>query len=1202
MTPFDLIHSPLEGIRLIEAAAGTGKTYAIEGLYLRLVLEKQLPVEQILVVTFTRAATAELRDRIYRRLAQARDAFAGAAVLEGDDLLRHLTATASPRLPAERLLRQALMDFDRAAIFTIHGFCQRVLYENAFETASVFNAELIQDPTPILVEVVEDFWRRTVWDLPPEFLRFAQGFLGDPGRLLELARQATTAAFAVSPRRERPCLQPETLAAFRTRREQLRTVWSAGREDARCILLAAPLNGKSYGTQTPAANGAPTGREQRVGGLFDALDAYLAQASSSYPPPPAVGKLAASSLDRATLKGRETASHPVFDACEALTQAAELLALEMNGHRQHLKWRLVNSVPAELEKRMVSQGRVSFDDLLRRVARTLEGDRGDELTGAVRRRYRAALVDEFQDTDDLQYTLFARLFASPPHLLVMIGDPKQAIYGFRGADIFSYLRAARQADSRFTLLHNWRSSPGLVQAVNTLFARSAAPFLFPDIAFIPGEAARLEAAGDAPAMVFWHLDSRRHRDDGKVLTKAEAQTLSARAVTSEIGRLLFEGAPAIPAGDMAVLVRTNRQASLMKAHLSAAGVPSVIYSTANVFDSDEARELLTVLFSVAEPQNSLRLKSALATRLLGASAADIAAGERSGEAWEARIRRHWEYLRLWTERGFMAMFRQWLAGEAVKPRLLEMPGGERRLTNLLHLGELAHRAAEDANLGVGGLLKWCGRQSDPGAQRCEEAQLRLESDDLAVKIVTVHRSKGLEYPIVFCPFAWSGPTLSGGDVFFHDVRNDDRLTVDLSGDRDSPNRVRAQNEILAENLRMLYVAATRARERCYLVWGRINTAESSALSYLLRSGAAADDRAVENDWVSRLKDEFSRIGDDEARRRLDQLAAASGGTIVVRPLPDRPPPAADAGPPFPELACREFQGVIDSTWSLTSYSALASAAGADAPDHDAGPPPPAVEPPPKDAPPAPAVELAEFPAGARAGTLIHSVFEALDFVRPEARAIVSKKLKEFGFPAHWVEPLGRMVAAVLAVPLFEDPAPVRLADVASDRRVTELEFYFPLKPVTPAALEGVFASHGRALAPEEKRTAAFGGRLHFAPTRGFLKGFIDLVFTHRNRYYLIDWKSNRLGTAPADYHRSRLGGVMYEHLYDLQYHLYTLALHLYLRRRVAGYDYDRDFGGVCYVFVRGVDPARGPEYGLFRDRPEPRRIHALGALLIPDYA
>ncbi len=1201
MTPFDLIHTPLKGVSLIEAAAGTGKTYTIEGLYIRLVLEKQLPVEQILVVTFTRAATAELRDRIYRRLAKARDAFAGVPV-EDDDLLRHAAARHPNPIQAGRLLRQALMDFDRAAIFTIHGFCQRVLYENAFETASAFNAELLQDQTPILVEVVEDFWRQYVCDQPAEFLQFARGTLGDPGRLLELARKSTAADFEVTPRRNEPCLRDETLAAFRRQLEQLGNCWRAGRDDVGRILLEAPLNGTSYGTLTPGQNGGPSKRQRMVRSLLEALDAYFAHGTPNYPPVAAIAKLAASSLDRATLRRRQTPSHPVFDACEAVHQAAPPLVLEMTGQLQHLKWRLLSGVQAELERRKSEKGLVSFDDLLRQVARALDTAGGEELAGAVRERYQAALVDEFQDTDDLQYAVFSRLFSAPQHLLFMIGDPKQAIYGFRGADIFSYLRAAQNAEACFTLIRNWRSSPGLVQAVNTLFSQSAAPFLFPGIGFTPGNAARDERAATDPPMVLWHLDSRRHRDDGKVMTKPEAQSLIARAVTTEIQRRVAAGPAAVRIGGIAVLVRTNSQAALMKDHLSAAGVPSVVYSTANVFDSTEARELLAVLASIAEPQSSSKLKSALATHLLGVPAGDIAAGDRSGDAWERRIRSHWEYSRLWSERGFIFMFRQFLSGEAVKQRLLSLPDGERRLTNLLHLAELVHRTAGDENLGVSGLVTWLGRNVDPDAQRSEETQLRLESDELAVKIVTVHRSKGLEYPVVFCPFAWSGSSLRSGDVFFHDPANDNQLTADLSGDTDSPNRVRAQNELLAENLRMLYVAVTRAQECCYLAWGRINTAETSALAYLLRSGPEDEDGA-DRDWTSRLRVEFKALGDDEVRSRLDGLAAASDGTIVVRPLPEQAATrGADAGLPSRQLACREFHGSIDPTWRLTSYSALAAAAGVDTPDHDAVPPLPGGEPPAEDPRPAAAPGIADFPPGARAGTFFHSVFETLDFACPEPRTVVVAKLKEFGFDPSWAEPVCRMIADVLAAPVFDGASPVRLAEVGRDRRIAEMEFYFPLNLVTPAVLEEVFARHGTPPVvggPPADKTIE---RLHFAPTRGFMKGFIDLVFEQRGRYYLIDWKSNRLGAAPEDYHCRRLGRVMREHLYDLQYHIYTLALHQYLRRRVPGYDYARDFGGVCYVFLRGVNRARGPEYGFFRDRPEPRLVHALGKALIPDDA
>jgi exodeoxyribonuclease V beta subunit len=1203
MTPFDLLHTPLRGTNLIEAAAGTGKTYAIEGLFLRLVLEKELPVEQILVVTFTRAATAELRDRIYRRLARARDILAGGS-REDEDLRQQLAGCASvPLAKLGRLLGQALMDFDRAAIFTIHGFCQRVLYENAFETGSAFDAELIQDQTPILVEVVEDFWRQQVSGQPPEFLQFCKTSLGSPDRLMELARKATAADFAITPRRDEPCLRAESLAAYRRQLDRLRECWRQGRDEAGRILRKAPLNGRTYGTLAQPEDGdGISGRERTLRDLFDALDAYLAEPHPQYPPPAAVSRLSAAGLARVTLRRQPAPSHPVFDACDALQRADETLAAEMSSQLIYIKSLLVSRTLAELERRKSEKGRLSFDDLLRRVDRALGSSRGNALVRAVRGRYLAALVDEFQDTDDRQYAVFERLFSAPPHLLFMIGDPKQAIYGFRGADIFSYLRAAKNAESRYSLVHNWRSSAGLVRAVNALFSRCAAPFLFADIGFIPGTAANETPAGSEPAMVIWHLEAQRYRADGKPLAATEAQSLLAGSVTAEIQQLIADQRLNTPAAAIAVLVRTNRQAELMKARLSAAGVPAVIYSNANVFDTPEAHELSIVLASIAEPQNAFKLKSAEATHLLDVPAADIAAEERSGDAMERRIRRHWEYFRLWTERGFISMFRQFMSGEGVQRRLLQLPDGERRVTNLLHLAELAHRTASDEALGAAGLLKWLGRQLDPGAQRAEENQLRLESDEQAVRIVTVHRSKGLEYPVVFCPFAWSGSASNAGDVFFHNPDSDFRLTADFGSDRDSVNRVWAQNEILAENLRMLYVAVTRARQRCYLAWGRINTAETSALAYLLRRGSEPEGRVETADWISRLKAEYRALGEDEVRGRLDDLAGASEGAIAIRGLPDSAPTRMPVErPQVRELACREFRGRIDTTWSLTSYSGLAAAAGVDFPDHDSGYPMELDEFRQPEGRPAEEGGLSDFPAGARAGTFFHSIFETLDFTRPEPRAAVDRRLKEFGFDASWAEPVCRMIDDALSVAMFADPSPVRLADVSAARRVSEMEFYFPLNLVTPALLEEIFARHGSTAAVPGGNAGAKIERLHFAPTRGCMKGFIDLVFEHRGRYYLIDWKSNRLGRRAEDYHPDRLKRVMAAHRYDLQYHLYTLAVHQHLRRCVPGYDYARHFGGVCYVFLRGVSRLRDPDVGLFRDRPEPGLVHALGAALIPGY-
>ena len=1193
MIPFDPLRTPLEGIGLIEAAAGTGKTHTIEGLFIRLLVETRLTVEQILVVTFTRAATAELRDRIYRRLAKTRDVLDGAPAGD-DELLAHIAAVHPDPQSARRLLRQALMDFDRAGIFTIHGFCQRVLHENAFETASPFHAEMIEDQAHIVAEVVDDFWRLRVAVEPPEFIRFARAQMSAPEDLRDLARAATTADFALAPPSRGPGLTPGTVARFRDELQQLRAIWANVREEAGRILLGAELDARVYGAASKGPSRGVTGRQLKLQGMIEQMDAYTAGELPAYPPVSALERLAASTLAHYTSARRPVPAHPVFDACERLHRARVDLDREMRAHMVHLKSSLVGFAQAEIERRKAERGLLSFDDLLRRLSRALDRRPAAALVDSVRRRYRAALVDEFQDTDELQYRVFSKLFGAPGRLLFMIGDPKQAIYGFRGADIFSYLRAARSAQAGYTLTTNWRSAPGLVQAINALFSRAPAPFLFPRIRFVPGRSARGDLRRPGPALEIWYLDARRRGGEDGPVSKAEAQRLIARAVAGEIDAATARGELAGRTGEIAVLVRTNREARLMKAHLAAAGLPSVLYSTANVFESPEALELLTVLAAVAEPHSPGRLKSALSTRLLGLAAGALADEEQSAALWEERTRRHWSYLTLWSEKGFMPMFRQLLDGEAVRERLLAWPDGERRLTNVLHLAELLHRAAVEARLGVSGLLKWLSRQVADEADRSEEDQLRLESDERAVKIVTIHRSKGLEYPVVYCPFAWTASEVRGNDLFFHDPQQDFRLTVDLSGERDSPHRRSARNEALSENLRMLYVALTRARERCTLVWGRINTAESSALAYLLRETEAPIDPDGEADWVEHLKAEFRTVDDEKWLKRLAALADASGGSIRVRALPE--PKAVRRQPPPPPAAvasCRTFAGRIDASWRIASYSALA-AVGAGAADRedpaaagDAVGEDPAVSP----------NGLHGFPAGARAGNFFHALLETIDFSAPGPHPAVPRKLSEFGFDPSWADPVGELMEEVASAPLWPGEFPLRLREVAPDRCLREMEFYFPLNPVTPAMLEQLLAQGRPSDAPSDEPPA-----LHFAPTQGFMRGFVDLVCEHRGRYFLIDWKSNRLGPGWDAYRRDRLSRAMLAHRYDLQINLYCLALHRLLRQRLAGYIYERDFGGAIYIFLRGLHRARCPEAGVYTYRPPRRFIDALGRALMPGEA
>jgi exodeoxyribonuclease V beta subunit len=1191
---FDVHTVPLEGVNLIEAAAGTGKTYSIEHLFLRLLLEKGLRAEEILAVTFTQAAAAELRQRIHTRLLEARNACA---------------AGAEKHSPVFRTVSRALADFDRAAVFTIHGFCQRLLSEHAFETGSSFDCELITDQTPILREIVEDYWRLHLTRAPRELIAFALERLRGPEQLLRFLVRIKAPGVRLTP--ETGGVRLSHLQPYREALARLRAEWPQSGSGALALLQDAALNASVYGAAARASG--PPGaapRTQRLLALQTAMEAFLAPETTLFPPFPGLQKLTAGYLASKTLRGGEPPRHAVFELCEAVFDQARALEEEMAAAVCGVKAALVDYARVELASRKRARNLQSFDDLLLAVSQALSSPQGAALARGVRRRYRAVLVDEFQDTDDLQYAIFSGLFSQASDCLFWIGDPKQAIYGFRGADIFSYLKAARNARNIYTLGENRRSAPRLVAAVNAVFSGRRHPFLFEEIAFAPGKPAGDGASGP-PALKLWYLDSRRFRADGHPVTSQEARALIARAVAAEIRQLMRADGAGVPAGDMAVLVRTNEQARIVKEHLSAAGIPSVVCSTGSVFDSHEAVELQRVLASICEPTDAGRLKAALSTDMLGAAADELAAGDADPDRWEERYARQRAYHERWQRDGFMPMFRALMAGEQVKLRLLAFEDGERRLTNVLHLAELLHQAAAEGHLGMAGLNRWlCGRRKSPGPGP-ETHQLRLESDEHAVKIVTIHKSKGLEYRVVFCAYAWSGSTIRGEEVVFHDPADGHRLTIDLGGEEGGRSRGLAEDELLAENLRLLYVALTRARERCYLVWGRINTSETSALAYLFHCpeaaecGAAADGRGA----VAALAAAARSRSDEELISEVNRLVDRSAGSIEALPLPEGLPHGAPPLTPPEEatLACRRFRGGIDRSWKTASYSRLVAAAAEqeDAADRDRVLLPHGVEPV-DDRPAAgggaPRLDIFSFPGGSRAGIFFHSLLEEVEFRlgrHADTDALIDRSLSEHGYPPEWRDTVAGLIEEVSSAPFVASVPDLILARVPAEARVHEMEFHHPLKLVTPRALQDAFRSS--ALRGQLRGFPELLGRLSFAPTRGFMKGYIDMVLEHRGRYYLFDWKSNHLGGGYADYQAERLAEAMMSEFYVLQYHIYCLALHLYLRGRLPGYKYERDFGGAGYVFLRGVRREGGPGQGVFFDRPSAEMIHALGEALIPDY-
>ena len=1216
MQPFDIANNPLDkGTCLIEAGAGTGKTYALTAIFLRLLFEKRLEPDRILVVTFTTAATAELRDRLRRQLLAIRYFLDGNGPL--DPTLQTIVARAGDRGQVREAVASALREFDRIAIFTIHGFCQRVLGELAFETNSPFELELLTDPSDLIQGIADDYWRRSFYHAAPELVDYALGGFGGPESLAALYQRFGSPDLHLVP--AMPDLPRIDFSPYRLGCEALRHQWSAARDEVAAMLQDPALNATVYGSLKPIAGGAPdnTRRTEKIDGWCRALDNFLHREIVPLPVCPSLIYFTTAKIAASTRKGQKTPQHAFFDACQQLQSAAEKLQADLEDWLTVLRYHFFNFAERRLGELKATRQALFYDDLLIRVGRTLEGQGGPRLASAVRRRYQAALVDEFQDTDSIQYAIFKRLFDTPDHLLFMIGDPKQAIYGFRGADIFSYLQAVRQTRRKYTLIENWRSRPELIKAVNCLFANHPRPFLIPEIAYHPAVAARQGATTRerAAAMTFWLMPAHEGEGAGRTAKRppnnSEVTGRILSAIAAEVAALLQPpacdpgAAPEWSARDIAILTRTNRQARMIKDGMQAAGLPAVIYNAGSVFDTPEADDFERVMRAVVQPGDPRKLKTALATRFFGIQGDRLAFGDQGPAWWEALRQRFFNYQVTWREKGFYPFFRRMLVENQMAARLLKLTDGERCLTNLLHLGELLQQVITVKRIGPNDALKWLRDQRTRIAGNLDNQQIRMESDARALAIVTIHKSKGLEFPIVFCPFSWESDGGRDERPLFHDPSAGLRRTLYLGSETNTDYHDRAQIERRAESLRLLYVAVTRARTRCYLVWGDLPGAEISALGYLLKGGDAAG--ITHQTEKSRSPERpAAAMTEDGAGRLLDPLAQKAGGAIEVRPLPaSNALPAAAAAPAVALGPERTLTRHFDLDWTIASFSSLIRAAphGPEMPeDRDQGAgigPTKPIGHEQRQAAERLADDIHLFPRGAHAGNLFHRLFEILDYRQTELHVLksrVSAELVQFGFETEWLMPVMRLIRNVLATPLPSAAAPFTLDQVAPSACVKELAFAFPLRHLRAGKLAAVFRRFDLPLSSEDVDRQL--KKLQFKISGGYLRGFIDLVFLAQGRYCLLDWKSNHLGDSYADYDPAHIRSVMATDYYFLQYHLYTVALDQFLRLRLPGYVYERDFGGVYYLFIRGMRPENAAGCGVYFDQPHPGLVAALNQLLL----
>jgi exodeoxyribonuclease V beta subunit len=1181
----------LDGTHLIEASAGTGKTYTITTLLLRLIAEGDgLPINAVCVVTFTEAATAELRERIRSRIKEALDVLRGDRDTDDPLLCAYAALPIDERELRLARLQQALSCFDEAAIYTIHGFCRRLLCDFAYESGLQFETELITAQDRLVQEAVDDFWRLHAagaslllsdylleQKLSPDRLKdTAARVLRNP--LMRVVPEAAPVETA-GPER---CFAESFAAASR--------MWGPQREELKALLTTSSSLHK--GTYKPAS----------INAWFDGLDAFFKAPEPLSLPPVSLEKFSLATVQNKCKKDCQPPEHPFFETAQKLWDASVALRGRYEQYCMNLKIELCRCIRRALTQRKREQNVQFFDDLLLRVRESLDGPGGAGFAQRVRNRFRAALIDEFQDTDQLQYEIFKRIFNYPDTALFFIGDPKQAIYSFRSADVFTYLEACDDVAGRHTLTTNWRSTPELIRALELLFEEHSSPFVLNRIPFVAVEPSGDERASllingrrTAPLQLRVCACGKQRGKKTEITTPLAGHRICAD-VAAEIAALLdgraVLGTRELQAGDIAVLVRTHKQAGMVQTALHEQGIACVVQNSGNLFATPEAIDMALVLSGIAAPEYSRLVRSALATELLGFSAAQLYAMDETSGQWVAELERFNRLNRLWHTDGFSAMLRLLLIEYRVLPRLVALPGGERRVTNVLHVAEVLQDRSTQTGSGMWELQRWFAGQLSAEQESGDEYLLRLESDRRAVNIMTMHKSKGLEFEVVFCPFSWNGSVVKGTGFEYHE--SDSCRALDLGSERIEENRQQAEREQLAENIRLLYVALTRARQRCYLYWGALPGAETSAPAWLLHNR----DDAGTMPGLDGVKNTFLELGDEDILAAAERLSARAPDCIQVRSV--QPADETSAHPAAQQiqeqqLCCREFNGRMQLPWRITSFSGFISGRVHEAEvqerDSDNHVDDPVVS--------MPSPGVMSLPPGATTGTMLHAVLENCSFPSRRDRELdelVSETLASYQFDPVWHDVVADIVCRTATQPLPGIGGSFCLADLDAGARVPELAFHLPLRRTAPHNLQALFAGHAITGVPGGFADSL--GRLTFSPVHGFLKGFIDSVVLHAGRFYLIDWKSNLLGTDPADYHRERLGTVMARDYYVLQYHLYALALHAYLERRVPHYSYDENFGGIFYVFLRGLQPDGNPDYGVYYDRPDSSFIQEMARALI----
>ncbi|GAA6173373.1 exodeoxyribonuclease V subunit beta [Colwellia sp. KU-HH00111] len=1201
LTNLDSATIPLTGRHLIEASAGTGKTYNITRIYLRLLLEREFTVEQILLMTFTKDATQELRGRIDAFIRDALTNWQTLCENNNDSYFRAIDA----RVDADKrvfLLKRALLFLDEAAIFTIHGFCQRALTQHAFASGLPFNATMSTNSSELVLQASQDWYRQLSKQSNEDFALVTQ-FWATPSAFV------SSFAKAIAHRSELTVIDVQQLVG---------NFCQLAKQAVKSLAANEPLLAEGL-----VSHKNENERDIRAAELIK-LTSWLSQVSECQNEFELLAAVSAPMPDYLLNANRhpkafKTQLAQVLASAKAIKAQVKELAKNINKAKAYQIIRVgIYQVREKVKQDKAQLTLLDFDDLINTLADCLQNEGRDQhenvLAKTLLAQYPVALVDEFQDTDPQQFAILQGIYyqnseqqqpqvtsgsrgasalkSSPA--LYLIGDPKQAIYGFRGGDIFAYLNARSDCDYHWLMDTNWRSSLDMIDAYNQVFACKADAFGY-GIAYQPVLAGkksekRVVINGDSSdvghdvihdkskALQFVHFSEEEPSGEQKPSTKStkktadkvnqSARTLMATWCANEIIHLLT--CTSTKPQDIAILVRDGREANDIKEALLNANLASVYLSDrANLFHSDEAQQLIHLLKGILSPEDERLYLRALTSGLLGYNAQALYALQNDEIAYQKLKFCFFDYRTQWQRQGFITMAINIMHQHFDFSTAQVLSNKDRTLTNLLHLFEILQSASQRF-LQPQELLHWFEQQcsEDFNANSELEAEQRLESDGDLIRIVTQHGAKGLEYPVVFIPFATrhKDPLKFGNKSVSYLEYHDEKGQLCLSLDGDEQARLAMADEVYAESIRLLYVAITRAEQRCYILTTAFDKYALSPLGKTLQ-------------WQA----------DQNIVQSLQCVVAQAPQVINVQQVAFAEI-SADChvlthSDNLTTLQASKFVGKIERDWWLSSFSALTRNlrhGGVSTPDRDSSELLSSVLSAANNRSNQQAKQLRfELAKGAHSGNLLHDILEHSNFmpsVQLQSNLLDSLKwpLVKYGELTTGFDQtdLVAWLDDIVSTPLISNQnntKPFSLHDIPLHQTLRESEFYFPMAQANVAQLEELLTDHRNTGVDAEREGLVNTVRLpSYQSLKGMMHGFIDLVFEHNGKYYVCDYKSSHLGDDFSDYNQQALRGNIEKNYYDLQYLIYSLALHRFLQQKIPDYRPDIHFGGIYYLYLRGM--------------------------------